>query len=203
MIASCNITYVLGLAAFFIAGGWYLAASGKHDALLFFSNHRTPLLDSLFTTATKFAEAPGYIVCALFAVTFRWYYILPLAVTSACVYALSSILKSGFRASRPVDVLASEGLLSQINLVQGVELQTGFTSFPSGHSISAFAIAGVMILLFKPSPWITALLLLAATLAGVSRVYLVQHFWGDVYAGAAIGSMMAFGIAHAVRQYNV
>jgi membrane-associated phospholipid phosphatase len=198
-----SVPHVIGLAAFFVGGGWYLIASGRHDAILFFSEHRTPLLDSLFITATKLAEAPGYIACALAALAFRWYYIVPLAITSACVYAASALFKSSFRASRPVDVLATEGMLPHINLVQGIELQSGFTSFPSGHSISAFALAGIMIMLFRPAPWVAALLLLIATLAGVSRVYLVQHFWADVYAGAFIGTIIAAVIARTVRQYQL
>jgi undecaprenyl-diphosphatase len=62
-------------------------------------------------------------------------------------------------------------------------------SFPSGHTITAFAVA-VSIAGFYPSLMI-GLLFLAVSVAA-SRVLLGLHFLSDVLAGAAIGA----GLAH-------
>jgi membrane-associated phospholipid phosphatase len=35
--------------------------------------------------------------------------------------------------------------------------------------------------------------------AGFSRIYLVQHFFADVYAGALIGTAVGFGVLVALR----
>lgn len=60
----------------------------------------------------------------------------------------------------------------------------GSTSFPSGHSASAFAFAeGVGATL----PWPRPLLLLAATTVAQSRVHAGVHYLGDVVAGSLIG----------------
>src|ERR1700728_2260967 len=57
-------------------------------------------------------------------------------------------------------------------------------SFPSGHSITAFAVA-ISLGLFYPFLW--SLLLVVAFLIAVSRIILGMHFLSDVLAGSAIG----------------
>lgn len=58
------------------------------------------------------------------------------------------------------------------------------TSFPSGHSASAFAFAvGVS----RQLPWLGVPLLLAAATVGYTRVHAGVHYPGDVLAGAALG----------------
>jgi len=71
-------------------------------------------------------------------------------------------------------------------------------SFPSGHTITAFAVA-VSLSLFYPTLAI-GLLFCAASVA-VSRILLGMHFLSDVLAGAAIGSLLAYGSVHLVRLF--
>jgi undecaprenyl-diphosphatase len=63
-------------------------------------------------------------------------------------------------------------------------------SFPSGHTITAFAIT-VSVSLFYPG--LAAGLLFCALSVGASRVVLGMHFLSDVAAGAIIGTGLAFG----------
>ena len=62
-------------------------------------------------------------------------------------------------------------------------------SFPSGHSITAFAVA-VPLGLFYPS-WLAALLFCAVSVA-LSRVMLGMHFLTDVLAGTALGALLGY-----------
>jgi undecaprenyl-diphosphatase len=62
-------------------------------------------------------------------------------------------------------------------------------SFPSGHSITAFAIA-VSLSLFYPS-LLTILLFCAASIA-LSRIVLGMHFLSDVVAGCVIGAGLGY-----------
>jgi undecaprenyl-diphosphatase len=66
-------------------------------------------------------------------------------------------------------------------------------SFPSGHSITAFAVA-VSVGMFYPQlmPW----LLTAAVLIAASRIILGLHFLSDVVVGSAIGAALATSAFH-------
>ena len=69
-------------------------------------------------------------------------------------------------------------------------------SFPSGHTITAFAIA-IALIRFYPS--LAPALLFCAISVAASRVVLGMHFLSDVLAGAGIGIAMGFGAAHLMR----
>jgi len=69
-------------------------------------------------------------------------------------------------------------------------------SFPSGHTITAFAIS-VSLAMFYPDLAIG--LLFCAVSIAASRILLGMHFLSDVLAGAAIGALLAYGASHLVR----
>jgi undecaprenyl-diphosphatase len=66
-------------------------------------------------------------------------------------------------------------------------------SFPSGHTITAFAVA---IALSMAYPEMAAGLLFCAVSVAMSRILLGMHFLSDVLAGAAIGTALAFAATH-------
>jgi undecaprenyl-diphosphatase len=69
-------------------------------------------------------------------------------------------------------------------------------SFPSGHSITAFAVA-VSVGSFYPV--LLAGLMFCALSVAVSRILLGMHFLSDVVAGAAIGSLLGYAAAVAIH----
>jgi len=69
-------------------------------------------------------------------------------------------------------------------------------SFPSGHTITAFAVA-VSIASFYPGA-LLGLMFCAASIA-LSRILLGMHFLSDVLAGAAIGTGLAYGAVSLFR----
>ena len=62
-------------------------------------------------------------------------------------------------------------------------------SFPSGHTITAFAVA---LSLSRWNPDLAVGLLFCAVSIAASRILLGMHFLSDVIAGAAIGAVLAF-----------
>jgi undecaprenyl-diphosphatase len=66
-------------------------------------------------------------------------------------------------------------------------------SFPSGHSITSFAIA-LSVGMFYPD--LQIVLLVVATLIASSRMILGMHFLSDVLAGSAIGILLGYCSFH-------
>ena len=98
-------------------------------------------------------------------------------------------------APRPADLLA-EGSFTQI----GAQL-SGY-SFPSGHTATAFAVAGALIFSYPYARrgLVAAAILALAALVGASRIAVGAHWPGDVAAGAALGWVSAIvGAALALR----
>ncbi|MCC6726150.1 MAG: phosphatase PAP2 family protein [Saprospiraceae bacterium] len=178
-------------AAFIVVGGLYLGISDKTDALYFFSANRSPWLDSAFRFITKLGEGPIYFVLGIVALAVRLRYTLAISMTGLTVMAFSFGLKSLFAIDRPAAYFAKQNLTEQLNFVAGVDVHTGATSFPSGHAMSAFALYSLLAF-FLPSAKRYALPLFAlAFLICISRLYLVQHFWPDVYFGGLVGVGLA------------
>lgn len=79
----------------------------------------------------------------------------------------------------------------------------GYTSFPSGHTLAAFAAASaasdeIRYLWPHSSPLIAPALFTGAALSGLSRIYNDKHWASDVVAGAAVGTI----VARAVVRYE-
>jgi membrane-associated phospholipid phosphatase len=73
------------------------------------------------------------------------------------------------------------------------------TSFPSGHTVGAFALAGVLILA-SPSRMMRVAAFLLALSVAVSRVLAFRHWTSDVLASAAIGMILAAVAVRAVMK---
>ncbi len=68
-------------------------------------------------------------------------------------------------------------------------------SFPSGHTVTAFAIAVPLMIAY---PNLAAGVFFCALSIAVSRVILGMHFLSDVLAGALIGSLLGFTAARLI-----
>jgi membrane-associated phospholipid phosphatase len=71
------------------------------------------------------------------------------------------------------------------------------TSFPSGHTVGAFALAGVLFFGSRSTPARVAMFLVAAAV-GVSRILAFRHWASDVVASAILGSLAAYVFVTAV-----
>ncbi len=75
----------------------------------------------------------------------------------------------------------------------------GANSFPSGHTVAAFAIGGVLIAA-SPSRTVRLLVLVIAIAVGASRILAFRHWTSDVLASAAIGFIAAVIASRAVSR---
>lgn len=69
-------------------------------------------------------------------------------------------------------------------------------SFPSGHSIAAFAVAMALGVFYPPA---LSVLIFCAISVAVSRVVLGMHFLSDVLAGSALGAALGYTAAFMMR----
>jgi membrane-associated phospholipid phosphatase len=101
--------------------------------------------------------------------------------------ALNAVLKAIVDRSRPPEAIGFDALV-------GVPPSP---SFPSGHAMTAFAVAGAVALL---APRLRLPVLGLAAVIAFSRVYLGVHFWVDVLVGAALGAAIGVLVALAFRR---
>ncbi|MGH7411303.1 MAG: phosphatase PAP2 family protein, partial [Candidatus Methylomirabilis sp.] len=85
-----------------------------------------------------------------------------------------------FCRARPLTEVAGQFFADFPCLGKGYRL----VSFPSGHSVTAFALASVLSRTYPKGSFAFYLL---ASMVAFSRVYLASHFLSDVVAGAAVG----------------
>jgi membrane-associated phospholipid phosphatase len=74
-------------------------------------------------------------------------------------------------------------------------------SFPSGHTVSAFVMALLLVALSKKK-WLQVLWLLAAITVGFSRMYLGQHFYRDVFVGMVLGIEIASFVLYCFHRWG-
>ena len=102
-------------------------------------------------------------------------------------------LKLAFGVARPPAVLLPESF----HLI-GPALKA--TAFPSGHTATIFAWAGVLALGFR-NGWLGAGLLLIAAAVGLSRIMVGVHWPLDVLGGALLGWMSAVWATGLARRW--
>ncbi len=186
-----NRLFWIAFSLFLIFGGILLLFIEKGDAILYFNAQRSHFSDAFFSYITKGGEHAAYIislVLLLLLVNYRTAMMLPLI--GGFVAIVSAITKSIFAQPRPALYFKEAGILEMIVPVSGVAMHGGNTSFPSGHTMSAFALYTFLALTISYKRSWSLVLLLLAVLVGVSRIYLVQHFLEDVVTGAAIGAFI-------------
>jgi membrane-associated phospholipid phosphatase len=101
-------------------------------------------------------------------------------------------LKQFFNDPRPAGVLSIE----EFHIIGDVLKKY---SFPSGHTTTAFAMAGFVLLTYQ-SAILRSTVLMLALLAGFARISVGAHWPEDVFAGAALGLMLAFIGAYLSQQ---
>ena len=84
----------------------------------------------------------------------------------------------------------------------GTVVKASTYAFPSGHTMTATALAAALALIAWPTRWRWPVILAGAAFAGamgLSRVYLAVHWPSDVAAGWAMGVVVAFAVRAAVH----
>ncbi len=117
----------------------------------------------------------------------RWVaYAVTMAIAGVTAGLLAQALKAVVGRTRP-----------ELWLGPFHQARTAASSFPSGHTVGAFALAGALVFL-SPSRALRVVALGLAIAVGVARVLAFRHWLSDVIASAVIGLLTAFVIARGV-----
>jgi membrane-associated phospholipid phosphatase len=173
-----------GYLLFVLVSAVLLIAFPKADLFLLSNRYHTLGADYFFATITYLGEGYTFVLVGLMLLFFnRWAGIAALAS-----FALSSLVSQALKklvfsdSPRPQLWFSQRGI--SIRVVDWLPIHH-HNSFPSGHSITLFAMCCLLALVLprRYGVWLALL----AVVAGYSRVYLAQHFLGDVLAGSIIG----------------
>ena len=189
-----NQLFLWGFTFFAIAGAIALISMEQGDGILFASDNRSPFLDFLFYYGTKLGETFMFILFFLIFlfIRVRHSFAVGFVGISAMIVAFSA--KAYFLHDRPSTFFRKRDMFEELNLVSGVDLHIGTTSFPSGHTMAGFALYALLAFFLPKNQKAWGILfLLIALIVGLSRVYLIQHFVKDIYLGAWLGLGIAVG----------
>ncbi len=181
-----NKIFLILYLLFLMAGGALILNYEQGHEIILFSSLHTPLFDQVFKYTTKLAEAPMLLLIVIVAIRFSYGKGLLLGLNALLVFGVTALLKGIAFANQVRPSVFFEGK-EHLNFVQGVEIYR-YHSFPSGHTSSAFALFFLMSILFKDKKWAPVFFILSL-MVGISRVYLLEHFFRDVYAGSLIGML--------------
>ena len=180
----------LGLLAMLLALGAIIwAFTTKGDMVLFLHDARTPFWNKFFAIGTHLGDGYFILVIVLSLLFVRFRLFLQVGLTCLLAGAIVYMLKHGLFPDefRPGPYFESLG--RPIDPVDGVDVLQR-NSFPSGHSAGAVALFTALALNLG-SRWIQILCLVAVFTGMISRVYLGQHFLGDVVTGGTISLILA------------
>jgi undecaprenyl-diphosphatase len=117
----------------------------------------------------------------------RWIeYAVAMAIAGLLSGLVAQLVKLAFRRARP-----------ELWLGPFTHARPSATSFPSGHTVGAFALAGVIVFASRSLPF-RVLAILIAIAIGLSRILALRHWTSDVLASALIGLAVAWAATRSV-----
>lgn len=163
----------------------------KGEVVLILNRIHSPILDFVFT---KFSSIGNALSVFVFIGVVFWkydlkylrFFVLAFLLESLVVILSKRLLFA--HIDRPFLFFQNQGILEQLNFVEGVKISKR-KAFPSGHTAYSFCMALFFAIRINHKLVSIGLAILAAFVA-VARMYLVQHFFVDVFAGAFVGISM-------------
>lgn len=195
-----NSSFFLSIGFCLLAGILIIVNVRKGSDVIWLNQFHQPFADFFFKYITHLGDGLFCILLSLIFLLFKKY---NNALLIFLAFALSGVLSQFFKKIIFPDILrpiAYLGEQANLKLVEGVEVYTN-NSFPSGHTATAFATFLMLTLIIKKNNWGFIFFFLALFVA-ISRIYLVQHFFIDVYAGAWLGTLSTLFVYYWGEQWG-
>jgi undecaprenyl-diphosphatase len=144
-------------------------------------------LTLLMKTASRLGDWPLWVVTGITLLASGESRCRRTALVAALAIGLTVLIFKGLKnlVGRPRPFESWQGLTSLVPVPDRF-------SFPSGHTMTAFAVWAVLV---AGVPTLGPFFLGLALLIGVSRVFLGMHYPTDVLVGALLGSSLGRGMA--------
>lgn len=172
---------------FLILGLFVLVLTKKGDFLIWLNTYHNKAMDLFFKYWTHLGDGLVFAFLGLWFLLTSYYRTLVLIVA----VIIQTIIIQGMKRFVFGDFVRPKLYFDNFESfyqVPGVEIHSS-NSFPSGHTATAFTVAVLLSLIIRKSS-VTGILMVMAILVGISRVYLLQHFFIDIYFGSMIGFLI-------------
>ncbi|HEY4967813.1 MAG TPA: phosphatase PAP2 family protein [Puia sp.] len=184
-----NAVYLIFCLGFAFFLSLYCILLNKSDGFLLVNRYHTQPLDTFFILFTNLGNglfAMGLITIMLVMKKIGW------SIQTGVSFLVSGLIAQLFKhlihSPRPMLFFRPQ----EIHWIYGIT-RTGWTSFPSGHTATIFAITTLLSFYFPGSR--TGILFFAiAALTGFSRIYLSEHFPIDILGGLLTGVLTSVAV---------
>ncbi|MBP5723259.1 MAG: phosphatase PAP2 family protein [Bacteroidales bacterium] len=147
------------------------------------------LLDPFFIAYSQVFEGWCVVIIAMVLIFVSKKKLLMFVVAGLLCCAITLLLKDIVIGNmpRPTKFLPLDSFK---HLLADISIYEKQYSFPSGHSTLAFSLMALFSASARKNIW-CVIFFFVALFAAFSRIYLLQHFFVDVYAGACIGTAIS------------
>ena len=188
--------FVFPFIIWLVLGAIFLLKINKGDLVLFFNSNRTLYGNIYFLITNKLAEWQFILFLAAFLAYKKFGDSFLILFTWAMTGIFAQIFKIIFDMPRPKAFFNDKTL----NFI--TENQYTHHSFPSGHTTTAFAIFFVLALITNKKYLQLTFFIFALSVA-FARVYLLQHFFIDVYFGSILGFFIGYFVFVSINKSNI
>lgn len=196
-IFKSNLYFFFPYLIFIVFAGFVLAIESKANIHLTFNTFHNSFFDRFFLYITYLGDGTVALLLAIMLLAVKYRYALIVGVSNIVASIIAQVLKQTVFADALRPKKYFEGI-HDLYFVPGVENHL-YYSFPSGHATCAFSLYLALCLIVKNKNY-KILFFLLAFLVGYSRIYLSQHFLGDVYLGSIIGVGVTILVFRAIQK---
>ncbi len=183
------VAFLWACVGFLLIGIWVLASTKHGDVVLFVNRYSKEEFDRLVGVITDLGS--GVFAASLMVALLFWKVRAGLTglISLGFVGIFTNVLKRQVFSERirPFNYFYYDDFQ---RFIYTAELNYHF-SFPSGHTMTIFSVMSVLAIMFGRRT-VGILFFLIALVVGFSRIYLLQHFFLDVYVGSFFGVISTF-----------
>ena len=183
-LRNTSLFYIPYLCLFTLSVAYFLYKS-HGEFVLWLNSLHNPVWDFFFKYWTHTGDEIFFGIVVIILITIKRRFGFILGLTGIGVAGISLFFKYVLFPETPRPIIYFRGH-EVLEVVDGVNVLSQY-SFPSGHSMAAFALAVFIALMLQNNNY-ASVLLIGATLTAISRVYLSQHFLIDIMAGSLLGT---------------